>query len=147
MAHRSATVKINVDVTPFVAKIADAQLDAHLLGCRVCAHYVRRRGNTLRLAVVVEAERHGISAPLLMCRYVINSVHARHLAGDTLSTRPFTEAKALAAGGKQMHVKRICNGCGNNLGDVRPDEIDAAVAGEPLPDVRLECGCWTEAAA
>lgn len=36
-------------------------------------------------------------------------------------------------------VQRVCNGCGNTIGDVTDDEMDRAVAGLPLLDVRREC--------
>ena len=36
-------------------------------------------------------------------------------------------------------VKRACNGCGQYLGDVTDAEINRAVAGLPLLDVRAEC--------
>ena len=42
---------------------------------------------------------------------------------------------------KRMTVQRCCNGCGRSLGDVTEQEIECAVAGRPLPDVRQECGC------
>lgn len=41
----------------------------------------------------------------------------------------------------RVKVQRACNGCGRKLGDVREAEIQAAVEGLPLPDVREECGC------
>jgi hypothetical protein len=44
-------------------------------------------------------------------------------------------------------VQRSCNGCQKSLGDAYEAELDAAVDGRRLPDVRLECGCWTENAA
>lgn len=43
--------------------------------------------------------------------------------------------------GKRITVKRMCNGCGRSLGDVTDAELDAAVSGARLPDVREECGC------
>lgn len=39
----------------------------------------------------------------------------------------------------EITVQRCCNGCGRSLRDVTESEIDAAVAGQPLPDVRQEC--------
>jgi hypothetical protein len=42
---------------------------------------------------------------------------------------------------RTIHVKRCCNGCGREIGDVTEAEMDAAVTGMPLPDVRDECGC------
>lgn len=41
--------------------------------------------------------------------------------------------------GTKVTVKRACNGCGGLLGDVHQYEIEAAMGGEPLPDVRSEC--------
>jgi hypothetical protein len=38
-----------------------------------------------------------------------------------------------------MTVQRVCNGCGRDIGDVTSAEIDAAIAGLPLSDVRHEC--------
>lgn len=43
------------------------------------------------------------------------------------------------ATGERVRVKRVCNGCGHQLGDVTDSEIAAAVAGLPLPDVTDEC--------
>lgn len=40
---------------------------------------------------------------------------------------------------EQRFIKRACNGCGTELGDAHQAEIDAAVVGQPLPDVRGEC--------
>lgn len=44
---------------------------------------------------------------------------------------------------RHMIVKRCCNGCQRELGDATEVELDTAVNGWPLPDVRVECGCWT----
>lgn len=41
--------------------------------------------------------------------------------------------------GTKCTVKRACNGCGTQIGDVHMSEIEAAMGGEPLPDVRSEC--------
>lgn len=38
-----------------------------------------------------------------------------------------------------LTVKRACNGCNGNLGDVTAQEMDAAVAGQDPPDARHEC--------
>ena len=59
--------------------------------------------------------------------------------------RHFTPDKTNDDGSRTIHVKRCCNGCGKNIGDVTEAELDAAVAGFPLPDVREECGCLTKA--
>lgn len=42
-------------------------------------------------------------------------------------------------------VKRCCNGCGMRVGDVTTEEIEAGMAGRPLPDVRGECPACREA--
>lgn len=55
--------------------------------------------------------------------------------------RPWTPDEKLPDGSTRVTVKRCCNGCGKRLGDVSDDEIDAAIAGGRLPDVRAECGC------
>jgi hypothetical protein len=36
-------------------------------------------------------------------------------------------------------MQRCCNGCGEALGDVTDYEVNHAIAGLPLPDVRGEC--------
>ncbi len=53
-----------------------------------------------------------------------------------------------ADGSTRLWVKRACNGCGLRLGDVTEDEVFAAFAGDPLPDVRNECpSCSAEVAS
>ncbi|RFZ41356.1 hypothetical protein DAVIS_02625 [Mycobacterium marinum] len=45
-----------------------------------------------------------------------------------------------------VRAKRACNGCGQLVGDVTEQEINAAMDGLPLPDVRGECDwCATQA--
>jgi hypothetical protein len=39
----------------------------------------------------------------------------------------------------RITTKRACNGCGALLGDVTDREMNAAIAGAPLPDARPEC--------
>ena len=41
--------------------------------------------------------------------------------------------------GRTMTVQRCCNGCGHGIGDVTEAEIEAAITGAPLSDVRDEC--------
>jgi len=36
-------------------------------------------------------------------------------------------------------IQRCCNGCGLPLGDVTFIEVELAIGGLPLPDVRKEC--------
>lgn len=40
---------------------------------------------------------------------------------------------------RTMTVQRCCNGCGREIGDVTEAEIEAAITGAPLSDVRDEC--------
>lgn len=45
-------------------------------------------------------------------------------------------------------VKRACNGCGELIGDVTDAEVERAIAGLPVEDVRSECPrCQLVAAA
>jgi hypothetical protein len=44
-----------------------------------------------------------------------------------------------ANGRRHITVQRCCNGCGDPLGDVTMIEINLAIDGRPLPDVRPEC--------
>lgn len=113
--------------------------------CPVCRHYLARRQRCIPIAVVIAAMRRDVDPKALFGRYMW-SVHERHLAGGCLSTRPRTPDEKTETGSR-IHVKRSCNGCGADLGDVRDDELDAAEAGHPLPDVTLECGCAGRRAA
>lgn len=56
-------------------------------------------------------------------------------------TRPSTPPKRASDGRTIITVHRCCNGCGRDLGDALPDELEQAVAGLLLPGVRDECGC------
>lgn len=55
--------------------------------------------------------------------------------------RTWTPDVPLPDGGVRITVRRCCNGCGRELGDVTSAELGNAVVGLPLPDVRAECGC------
>ena len=56
--------------------------------------------------------------------------------------RPWTaDQMNWVTGVKTVFVKRACNGCGRRIGDATLIELDAAIAGRELPDVRHECGC------
>ena len=60
--------------------------------------------------------------------------------GSSLPTRrPWTPDEDLPGGGKRITAKRVCNGCGDLVGDVTDDEIDRAISGLPLDDVTDEC--------
>lgn len=61
--------------------------------------------------------------------------------------RPSTPPRKNPDGTTTMTVGRCCNGCGRKLGDVTDAEMDAAMSGAPLPDVRAECGCAADAVA
>lgn len=57
-------------------------------------------------------------------------------------TRPWTDPINHHPGaGSVLTLKRACNGCGDLLGDATDLEIAAAIAGDPLPDTTIECGC------
>lgn len=47
--------------------------------------------------------------------------------------------KSTRSAGMVHTVQRCCNGCGSEIGDVRQEEIEAAIAGRDLPDVTDEC--------
>lgn len=55
--------------------------------------------------------------------------------------RPWTPDHVRADGTTVVTMKRCCNGCGRELGDVTLGELQAAIAGLAMPDVRGECGC------
>lgn len=61
--------------------------------------------------------------------------------------RIWTDSVDLPGGSRQITVKRCCNGCGRELGDVLDAELDAAVRGLRLPDVTAECGCTADGEA
>ena len=56
-------------------------------------------------------------------------------------TRTHTPPRRNADGSETYTVQRACNGCGRGIGDVTANELDAAIDGATLPDVRDECGC------
>lgn len=58
-----------------------------------------------------------------------------------MSARPWTPDVTNDEGVTTVLMKRACNGCHRLIGDVTYEEIDAAIEGRPLPDVRAECGC------
>jgi hypothetical protein len=65
--------------------------------------------------------------------------HAAVLLHLANSWRTWTPPERLPGGAQQFTVKRCCNGCGDQLGDVSEYEMQAGLAGDPLPDVRWEC--------
>lgn len=140
-----AAIQFVADDAPAAEGLARVRVASHLAGCMVCAAYVRRRGATLLVAVAGHAMGRRIGMAVLLDRY-LQKVHTRHLAGGSLSTRHRTPIKKTKTGSR-IRVQRSCNGCSKTLGDANAAELQAAVGGRPLPDVRLECGCWTEDAA
>lgn len=56
-------------------------------------------------------------------------------------TRTHTPPRRNADGSETYRVQRACNGCGRDIGDATANELDAAIDGATLPDVRDECGC------
>lgn len=108
--------------------------------CEVCSYYASRRGEVLAAELALQAFKRGVKVTVVVHEY-LSRVHDRHLAGGSLSTRihtPTIETKT----GSRIYLKRSCNGCGETVGDVNEAELDAAMSGAPLPDVRLECGCY-----
>lgn len=64
-------------------------------------------------------------------------------------TRTSTPDRYNDDGSRTITVKRACNGCHRLIGDLTEEEAEAAMNGEALPDVTLECGCaivdaWTD---
>ena len=55
-------------------------------------------------------------------------------------TRPSTDVMQLHDGSRRVTVKRCCNGCGRELGDATEAELERAMRGAILLDVRDECG-------
>lgn len=64
---------------------------------------------------------------------------AQHL--HTQATPRTNTPDELTTTGRKIRVKRSCDGCGESVGDVTEAELDAAVAGRPLPSVIAEHGC------
>jgi hypothetical protein len=58
-----------------------------------------------------------------------------------VSGRLSTPVRINPDGSRTITVGRCCNGCYRAIGDATDEELDAAVRGLPLPDVRDECGC------
>ncbi|MFC8008724.1 hypothetical protein [Streptomyces cinereoruber] len=56
-----------------------------------------------------------------------------------MTTRTNTPDRTNPDGTKTITTKRACNGCGHLLGDITGTEMNAAIHGRPLPDVRREC--------
>ncbi|MFI1535500.1 hypothetical protein [Streptomyces anandii] len=54
-------------------------------------------------------------------------------------TRPCTPDRTNADGSTTIKMKRACNGCGQQIGDVTDQEMARGINGLPLPDVRREC--------
>lgn len=139
----SVDVVIDVDTTALkrsFARAAEASRHLTVALCQVCTHYQRRRGLVLAVAVCQTADHHGIDARALYGRYML-SVHDRHRAGGSLSTRRRTPTETTGPGQSRLTVQRICNGCKEPIGDANEAELAAAVDGHRLPDVTLECGC------
>ncbi|MFR9773099.1 hypothetical protein [Nocardia sp. SC052] len=55
--------------------------------------------------------------------------------------RPYTPIRTNPDGSRTGVIKRMCSGCGRDLGDVTMQEIQDAIDGKPLSDTRAECGC------
>jgi hypothetical protein len=55
--------------------------------------------------------------------------------------RPNTPDEILSSGGTRVKVKRICDGCGEPVGDATDAEVCAVIDGGPLLSVVAEHGC------
>ena len=56
-----------------------------------------------------------------------------------MSARPNTPDRVNPDGSRSITTKRACNGCGDLIGDITDAEMQAAIGGRALPDVRREC--------
>lgn len=54
-------------------------------------------------------------------------------------TRPFTPARRNPDGSTTITIQRACNECGHTVGDATEAELNAAMLGRPILDVRDEC--------
>ncbi len=104
--------------------------------CLVCAFYASRRAAVLEPEFALRAFKRGVAVSVVKHEY-LTGVHARHLAGHTLSTRVSTLG----------WPKRRCNGCWRTLGNLTEAELEERAYDRPEPDVRLECGCQIGEAA
>lgn len=64
---------------------------------------------------------------------------------DTIREEPGPEGNVRRI--RTIRVKRICDACDEPIGDATEAEIEAALAGLPLPSVAAEHGCQLEATA
>jgi hypothetical protein len=55
--------------------------------------------------------------------------------------RPWTDDRVTATGSRRITVKRVCDGCGHDIGDVTKAELACVMAGHELPSVVDEHGC------
>jgi hypothetical protein len=56
-------------------------------------------------------------------------------------TRPYTPDEQTGERSRRIYVKRCCENCGREIGDMTQEEGEAAMSGAPLPSVAEECGC------
>lgn len=56
-----------------------------------------------------------------------------------MTQRTHTPDRVNDDGTTTIKLKRACNGCGQQLGDITDQEMTAAINSRPLPDVRREC--------
>ena len=85
-------------------------------------------------------ERYFLAAQRMRANDDVTRIEWRYLPGVG-PTRPSTDDARRPDGGRTLKLKRACNGCGRVLGDVTDDEVNRAMNGRALPDVRSECGC------
>lgn len=116
-------------------RVVRDRADAVALFIRWVPH-VRDEGTGLTYAELARRSLAGLS---LACWCPPGPCHADALLALAAGRRMTTPDVTLPEGGKRIHVKRCCNGCGEQIGDVTMAEINCAMDGTPLADVRAEC--------
>ena len=142
----------NTEATPYAGELPVGHYDGTGTGHAYEIRLVRDRADAVALYVAYYSKTSWCDQPSL--DRIRRELGGRDLAcwcpagepchGDALlavanGRRPVTPDVELPDGGKRIHVKRSCNGCGESLGDVTDEEIECAVSGHALPDVRSEC--------
>jgi hypothetical protein len=120
--------------SPGIRLVRD-RADAVVLFIRWVPH-VRDADSGLTYA---ELARRDLAGQSLACWCPPGPCHADALLALAAGRRMATPDITLPDGSTRIHVKRCCNGCGEQIGDVTMAEINCAMDGTPLPDVRAEC--------
>lgn len=72
-------------------------------------------------------------------KHLVTEAQPRTNTPDEVTTKTGPDGTTRTS--RKIRVKRSCDGCGESLGDITEAELDAAVAGRPLPSVASEHGC------